>query len=100
MTMKVDFIGLAIMGKPMSRNLLKAWYSLVVSDRNPDAIADVIATGAETASLKARSREVIDMSSIVPLASREIREALKAKSIAMLGTPFSGDKVIFDKYYA
>lgn len=50
MTMKVDFIGLAIMGKPMSRNLLKAWYSLVVSDRNPDAIADVIATGAETAS--------------------------------------------------
>lgn len=40
------------------------------------------------------------MSSIVPLASREIREALKAKSIAMLGTPVSGDKVIFDKYYA
>lgn len=50
MTMKVGFIGLGIMGKPMSKNLLKAGYSLVVADRNPEAIADVIAAGAETAS--------------------------------------------------
>ena len=28
MTMKVGFIGLGIMGKPMSKNLLKAGYSL------------------------------------------------------------------------
>lgn len=33
MTMKVGFIGLGIMGKPMSKNLLKAGYSLVVADR-------------------------------------------------------------------
>ncbi|EGD4400779.1 tartronate semialdehyde reductase [Escherichia marmotae] len=46
MTMKVGFIGLGIMGKPMSKNLLKAGYSLVVSDRNPEAIADVITAGA------------------------------------------------------
>ena len=32
MTMKVGFIGLGIMGKPMSKNLLKAGYSLVVAD--------------------------------------------------------------------
>ncbi len=31
MTIKVGFIGLGIMGKPMSKNLLKAGYSLVVS---------------------------------------------------------------------
>ncbi len=42
MTMKVGFFGLGIMGKPMSKNLLKAGYSLVVADRNPEAIADVI----------------------------------------------------------
>ena len=30
MTIKVGFIGLGIMGKPMSKNLLKAGYSLVV----------------------------------------------------------------------
>jgi 2-hydroxy-3-oxopropionate reductase len=29
--MKVGFIGLGIMGKPMSKNLLKAGYSLVVA---------------------------------------------------------------------
>lgn len=40
MTIKVGFIGLGIMGKPMSKNLLKAGYSLVVSDRNPEAIAE------------------------------------------------------------
>ena len=46
--MKVGFIGLGIMGKPMSKNLLKAGYSLVVADRNPETIAEVIAAGAET----------------------------------------------------
>jgi 2-hydroxy-3-oxopropionate reductase len=45
MTLKVGFIGLGIMGKPMSKNLIKAGYSLVVSDRNPEAVAEVIAAG-------------------------------------------------------
>lgn len=149
MTMKVGFIGLGIMGKPMSKNLLKAGYSLVVADRNPEAIADVIAAGAETASTAKAIAEqcdviitmlpnsphvkevalgengiiegakpgtvLIDMSSIAPLASREISEALKAKGIDMLDAPVSGgepkaidgtlsvmvggDKAIFDKYY-
>lgn len=49
MTLKVGFIGLGIMGKPMSKNLIKAGYSLVVLDRNSDAVAEVIAAGAETA---------------------------------------------------
>jgi 2-hydroxy-3-oxopropionate reductase len=124
MTMKVGFIGLGIMGKPMSKNLIKAGYSLVVADRNPDAIAEVIAAGAETAtSAKAIAEQcdviitmlpnsphvkevalgeggiiegakpglvVIDMSSIAPLASREISEALKAKGVDMLDAPVSG----------
>jgi 2-hydroxy-3-oxopropionate reductase len=45
MTLKVGFIGLGIMGKPMSKNLIKAGYSLVVSDHNPQAVAEVIAAG-------------------------------------------------------
>lgn len=49
MTMKVGFIGLGIMGKPMSKNLIKAGYSLVVVDRNQEAVAELIAAGAETA---------------------------------------------------
>jgi 2-hydroxy-3-oxopropionate reductase len=42
------------MGKPMSKNLIKAGYSLVVADRNPEAIAEVIAAGAETAAPRKR----------------------------------------------
>ena len=47
--MKVGFIGLGIMGKPMSKNLIKAGYELVVCDFNKDAVADVVACGAAAA---------------------------------------------------
>lgn len=49
------------MGKPMSKNLIKAGYSLVVSDRNPEAIADVIAAGAETAATPKAIAEQCDV---------------------------------------
>ncbi|WP_114195995.1 2-hydroxy-3-oxopropionate reductase [Edaphovirga cremea] len=122
--MKIGFIGLGIMGKPMSKNLLKAGYSLVVMDRNQDAIQELVAAGAESAETpkavaalsdiiitmlpnspqvkevvlgengviegaKAGSI-VIDMSSIAPLASREISLALAQKQVAMLDAPVSG----------
>ena len=46
MKMKVGFIGLGIMGRPMAKNLLKAGVELVVSDLNQEAVADVVAAGA------------------------------------------------------
>jgi 2-hydroxy-3-oxopropionate reductase len=46
---QIAFIGLGIMGKPMSRNLLKAGYSLVVYDVVPGPLAEVIEAGAERA---------------------------------------------------
>lgn len=45
--MKVGFIGLGIMGRPMAKNLLKAGVELMVSDLNPEAVADVVEAGAE-----------------------------------------------------
>ena len=45
--MKIGFIGLGIMGKPMAKNLLKAGHELVVYDLNKDAVAEVVAAGAE-----------------------------------------------------
>ncbi|MDK2809609.1 MAG: hypothetical protein PWR27_318 [Petroclostridium sp.] len=45
--MKIGFIGLGIMGKPMSKNLLKAGYDLVVYDINKEAVAEVTAAGAK-----------------------------------------------------
>lgn len=49
MDKRIGFIGLGIMGKPMAKNLLKAGYALVVYDINPDAVAEVIAAGAQSA---------------------------------------------------
>ena len=45
--MKVGFIGLGIMGRPMAKNLLKAGVELMVTDLNQEAVADVKAAGAE-----------------------------------------------------
>ncbi len=48
--MKLGFVGLGIMGKPMSKNLLKAGYKLVVYDIVKEAVAEVVAAGAEQGS--------------------------------------------------
>jgi 2-hydroxy-3-oxopropionate reductase len=45
--MKIGFIGLGIMGKPMAKNLIKAGYSVVVYDRNKNKRDEVVAAGAE-----------------------------------------------------
>ena len=50
MSKKIGFIGLGIMGKPMSKNLLKAGYDLTVCDINAAAVAEVVALGAKAAS--------------------------------------------------
>ena len=50
--MKIGFIGLGIMGKPMSKNLLKAGYELMVSDLNQANVAEIVETGATAATNK------------------------------------------------
>ncbi len=63
--MKVGFIGLGIMGKPMSHNLIKAGHSLVVYDIVPELVAGVAASGATAGKsamdVAARSDVVITM---------------------------------------
>ena len=122
--MKIGFIGLGIMGKPMAKNLLKAGYELVVSDINKSAVEELKELGAASANSAAEvasktkkiitmlpnSPEVkevalgksgliegatqgsvlIDMSSIAPLASKEIAAALAEKGVEMLDAPVSG----------
>ena len=44
--MKVGFIGLGIMGKPMSRNLIKAGHQVVVYDIVPELVAEMASSGA------------------------------------------------------
>ncbi len=44
--MKIGFIGLGIMGKPMSKNLVKAGHELVVFDFNPAPVKELVEMGA------------------------------------------------------
>ncbi len=60
--MKIGFIGLGIMGKPMAKNLLKAGYELVVFDRNKEAVADLVSAGAAGAD---SGKEVASLSEVV-----------------------------------
>ena len=47
--MKIGFVGLGIMGKPMAKNLISAGYDLIVYDRNSQAVKEVAAAGATAA---------------------------------------------------
>ncbi len=120
----IGFIGLGIMGKPMSKNLIKAGYQLVVCDINKAAVDELVALGARAAATPREAAgqvEMIvtmlpnspqvkdvalgkdgiiegakpgllyaDMSSIAPLAAREVAAALARKNVAMLDAPVSG----------
>jgi 2-hydroxy-3-oxopropionate reductase len=124
LAMKIGFIGLGIMGKPMAKNLLKAGYSLVVHDINPAPVKELVAAGAETVSSAkevAQKTEVVitmlpnsphvkaavigpngvlegakpgmiivDMSSIAPLAAKEVAAKAAEKGVEMLDAPVSG----------
>jgi 2-hydroxy-3-oxopropionate reductase len=122
--MKIGFIGLGIMGKPMSKNLLKAGHELVVCDIGRAAVQELVAAGAKAVdtprdiasqvelviTMLPNSPEVkqvvlgkdgiiegakpglivADMSSIAPLASREVGAKLAEKGVEMLDAPVSG----------
>ena len=53
--MKIGFIGLGIMGKPMAKNLLAAGHELVVNNRSPEPVAELVALGATAARSPSRS---------------------------------------------
>lgn len=48
--MKIGFIGLGIMGKPMAKNLIKAGHELVVMDRNKVTTEDFLSLGSQIVS--------------------------------------------------
>lgn len=147
--MKIGFVGLGIMGKPMVINLMKAGYEVVAYDIKQENVEYVTERGAEKAesgkevakkcnviiTMVPNSPHVkaavlgpngilegavpgsilIDMSSIAPLASKEICEACAQKQVEMIDAPVSGGepkaidgtlsimvggkKEIFDKVY-
>lgn len=47
--MKIGFVGLGIMGKPMAKNLIKAGFDVVVTTHKQEVIDEFVALGAEGA---------------------------------------------------
>ena len=50
--MKVGFIGLGIMGKPMAKNLCRAGYTLIVNDHHKENVDELVQAGARSGDLK------------------------------------------------
>jgi len=46
MDLKVGYIGLGIMGKPMARNVMKAGYEVVVHNRSRQSVKELVEQGA------------------------------------------------------
>ena len=121
--MKIGFIGLGIMGRPMAKNLLKAGYDVTVDSHSPAAAAELEACGAKVAdqptigstcdlvlTMLPNAPQVmqvmlgangvaahmqpgstfIDMTSLNPIASKEIAAELASRGIQMLDAPVSG----------
>lgn len=83
--MKLGFIGLGIMGKPMSKNLLKAGYELTVFDMNAAAVDEVVAAGAKKA---ASSKEVAENSDVIITMvpnSPQVKEVVMGKNGVLEG---------------
>jgi 2-hydroxy-3-oxopropionate reductase len=88
---KIGFIGLGIMGKPMSKNLLKAGYEVVALDTNKKNLDEVVAAGAKAAdSPRAVAEQVPIVITMLPnspqvkevvLGERGVIEGAKAGSI-------------------
>jgi 2-hydroxy-3-oxopropionate reductase len=59
--MRIGFIGLGIMGRPMAKNLIKAGHELVVDDHQEETTAELVAAGAERGGRPAELARQVDL---------------------------------------
>ena len=62
MTVTVGFIGLGNMGNPMAANILKSGFPMIVFDKNPKAMENLVEAGAKAA---ASARAVLENAEVV-----------------------------------
>ena len=75
--MKIGFVGLGIMGKPMAKNLLKAGYDVTVFDLNADAVAEVVGCGA------AAGESIRDVAAIADLLITMVPNSPQVKQVLL-----------------
>jgi 2-hydroxy-3-oxopropionate reductase len=79
MIRRIGFIGLGLMGTPMTKNLLKAGYDLTVHDINRKAIEEVVGLGAKESS---SPKEIADSAEAIILSlpgDLEVEEVILGK---------------------
>lgn len=81
--MKIGFIGLGIMGKPMAKNLIKAGYDLTVYDLNADAMNEVAACGCKKAESIHDAAAVADVLIMMVPNSPQVKQVLLAEGGAI-----------------
>src|ERR1700680_825444 len=73
---KIGFIGLGIMGKPMSKNLLKAGDEVVALARNKKNVDEVVAAGAKAADTPKEVAEQVQIVITMLPNSPQVREVV------------------------
>lgn len=91
---RVGFIGLGIMGKPMSKNLIKAGYKLVVCDINKEAVQELKEMGAQVCSSGAEVAEACRVIITMLPNSPQVREVVLGKNGVIEGA--SAGSVVID----
>lgn len=66
--MKIGFIGLGIMGRPMAKHLVDAGHEVMVTDLNKELVDELVAYGAETGSYKDMGEQCGIVMMILPTA--------------------------------
>jgi 2-hydroxy-3-oxopropionate reductase len=80
--MRIGFIGLGIMGRPMAKNLIKAGHELVVDEHQEETTAELVAAGAQRGGRPAEIARQVDLVITMLPNSPNVREvALGADGI-------------------
>ena len=74
--MKVGFIGLGIMGKPMAKNLLKAGYELIVTNRSKLSVEELVKEGATAVDSPKEVAQLCDVIITMLPNSPEVKEVV------------------------
>lgn len=61
MSLKIGYIGLGLMGKPMARNILKAGFEVVVHNRSQQSVQELVVEGAIAAHSPAEVAKQVDV---------------------------------------
>lgn len=83
--MKIGFIGLGIMGKPMAKNLLKADYELVVTNRSKSSVDELISLGATGVNTPKEVAQTCDVIITMLPNSPEVKEVVLGENGVIKG---------------